>query len=47
MVSQILESTDPSALAAYVLNWSGLIEIVVKPIIDNKTISDVLGKKFG
>ena len=43
----ILESTDPAALADYALDWNGLIEIVITPIMDDETIGAVLGKKFG
>ena len=42
----ILESTDAAALADYALDWNGLIEIVITPIIDDSTIGDVLVKKF-
>ena len=28
-----LESTDPAALADYALDWNGLIEIVITPIL--------------
>ena len=43
----ILESTVPAALADYALDWNGLIEIVITPIMDDETIGAVLGKKFG
>ena len=43
----ILESTDAAALADYALDWNGLIEIVITPIVDDETIGSVLGKKFG
>jgi len=43
----ILESTDPAALADYALDWNGLIEIVITPIMDDETIGAVLSKKFG
>jgi len=42
----ILESTDAAALADYALDWNGLIEIVITPIMDDETIAGVLGKKF-
>ena len=43
----ILESTDAAALADYALDWNGLIEIVITPIMDDETIGGVLSKKFG
>ena len=43
----ILESTDAAALADYALDWNGLIEIVITPIMNDETIGSVLGKKFG
>ena len=43
----ILESADPVALADYVLDWSGLIEIAITTITHDETIGAVLGKKFG
>ena len=42
----ILETTDAAALADYALDWNGLIEIVITPIMDDETIGGVLGKKF-
>ena len=42
----ILESADAAALADYALDWNGLIEIVITPIMDDETIAGVLGKKF-
>ena len=42
----ILESSDAAALADYALDWNGLIEIVITPIMDDETIAGVLGKKF-
>ena len=42
----ILESTDAAALADYALDWNGLIEILITPIMDDETIGGVLGKKF-
>ena len=42
----ILESSDAAALADYALDWNGLIEIVITPIMDDETIGGVLGKKF-
>ena len=43
----ILESADAAALADYALDWNGLIEIVITPIMNDETIGGVLGKKFG
>ena len=43
----ILESIDAAALADYALNWNGLINIEITAIMDDETISGVLGKKFG
>ena len=42
----IVESLDSGALADYALDRNGLIEINITPLMDNKTISKVLGAKF-
>ena len=43
----ILESTNPAALADYALDWNGLVKMEITAIMDDDTIGDVLGKKFG
>ncbi len=42
----ICQSTDASALASWALDWNGLIEIKIVPIMDDETISGVLGPRF-
>ena len=42
----ILESTDAGALGDYALDWNGMIEIVITPLMDDETITNVLGAKF-
>ena len=42
----ICQSTDASALASLALDWNGLIEIKIVPIMDDETISGVLGPRF-
>lgn len=41
----ICQSTDASALASWALDWNGLIEIKIVPIMDDETISGVLGAR--
>ena len=43
----IVESDSPAALADYALDWNGMIQINITPLMDDETISSVLGKKFG
>ena len=43
----IVESDSPAALADYALDWNGMIQINITPLMDDETISGVLGKKFG
>lgn len=43
----IVESDSPAALADYALDWNGMIQINITPLIDDETISGILGKKFG
>ena len=38
---------DMAAPTDYVPSWTGLIEVEITAIMDDKTISGVLGKKFG
>jgi hypothetical protein len=42
----ICQSTDASALASWALDWNGLIEIKIVPIMDDETISGVLRPRF-
>ena len=42
----IVESSDASALADYALDWNGLIEINITPLLDDETIGKILGAKF-
>ena len=42
----VVESSDPTALANWALDWNGLIEIKITAIMDDETIGGVLGKKF-
>ena len=42
----IVESLDSGALADYALDRNGLIEINITPLMDDETISKVLGAKF-
>ena len=42
----ICQSTDAAALASWALDWNGLIDIKIVPIMDDETISGVLGSKF-
>ena len=42
----ICQSTDASALASWALDCNGLIEIKIVPIMDDETISGVLGPRF-
>ena len=42
----IVESSDVGALADYALDWNGMIEINITPLMDDETISKVLGAKF-
>ena len=42
----ICQSTDASALASLALDCNGLIEIKIVPIMDDETISGVLGPRF-
>jgi len=42
----IVESSDPGALADYALDWNGMIEINITPLMDDETIGKVLGEKF-
>ena len=41
-----VESSDASALADYALDWNGMIEINITPLMDDETIGNVLGAKF-
>lgn len=45
----IAETENPAALADWALDWNGLIEITITPIMDDETISGVLSmdKHFG
>jgi hypothetical protein len=45
----IAETESPAALADWALDWNGLIDITITPIMDDETISGVLGmdKHFG
>ena len=43
----IVESDSPAALADYALDWNGMIQINITPLMDDETISSVLSKKFG
>jgi len=38
----ICESDNASALASWALDWNGLIEIKITPIMDDETIGGVL-----
>ena len=42
----IVESSAPGALADYALDWNGMIEINITPLMDDETIGKVLGEKF-
>ena len=42
----ICQTTDASALASWALDWNGLIEIKIVPIMDDETFSGVLGPRF-
>ena len=42
----IFESSDAGALADYALDWNGLIEINITPLLDDETIGKILGAKF-
>ena len=42
----VVESSDPTALANWALDWNGLIEIKITAIMDDETIGGVLVKKF-
>ena len=42
----ICQSTDAAALASWALDWNGLIDIKIVPIMDDETISGVLGPRF-
>ena len=42
----IHESSDAGALGDYALDWNGMIEIVITPLMDDETITNVLGAKF-
>ena len=42
----VVESSDPTALADWALDWNGLIEIKITATMDDETIGGVLGKKF-
>ena len=42
----IVESSDAGALADYALDWNGMIEINITPLMDDETIGNVLGAKF-
>tara|TARA_R110000824_G_C14785753_1_gene632557 strand:- start:210 stop:500 length:291 start_codon:yes stop_codon:yes gene_type:complete len=41
----ICDTNDASALANWALDWNGLIEIKVTAIMDDETISGVLGPR--
>ena len=43
----VVESESSAALADWALDWNGLIEIHITPIMDDETIGGVLGKHFG
>ena len=38
--------SDAGALADYALDWNGLIEINITPLVDDETIGKILGAKF-
>ena len=40
------EQPAMSALADYALDWNGMIEINITPLMDDETIGKVLGEKF-
>ena len=42
----IVEASDAGALADYALDWNGLIEINITPLVDDETIGKILGAKF-
>jgi hypothetical protein len=41
----VCDTDDASALASWALDWNGLIEIKVTAIMDDETISGVLGPR--
>ena len=43
----IAESESAAALADWSLEWNGMIPIHITPLMDDETIGNVLGKKFG
>ena len=42
----ICQSTDAAALHSWALDWNFLMEIKIVPIMDDETISGVLGARF-
>ena len=45
----VAETESSAALADWALDWNGLIDVTITPIMDDKTIGSVLGmnKHFG
>ena len=42
----IPETDSSAALADWALDWNGLIDVTITPIMDDETISGALGKHF-
>ena len=42
----IAETDSSAALADWALDWNGLIDVTITPIMDDETISGALGKHF-
>ena len=41
----ICETDDASALANWAIDWNGLIDVKITPIMDDETIGGVLGPR--
>ena len=46
MLSRYHNVDGTAALASWALDWNGLIDIKIVPIMDDETISGVLGPRF-
>jgi hypothetical protein len=42
----IFETDDPEALASWILNWNGIIDIDVTPVLDDAEVRALGKKKF-
>jgi len=42
----IAETDDPQAIASWILNWNGMLDIEVTPVLDDEEAKEVGRKKF-